>query len=179
VPFLFQIRAATHTDIPAVLALWQAARSDHAETPDTPESLARLLETDPGALLVAGGVGGPVGPAGDVAAALSRGPDVAGALDPATGVEGPLNPTADVAGALIAAFDGWRGNLYRLAVAPSRRREGLARALVEAGEQRLRALGAPKATALVGRGDEAAEALWRAVGYRDDVGIGRWVRRLT
>jgi ribosomal protein S18 acetylase RimI-like enzyme len=139
VPFPFQIRTATHTDIPAVLELWQAARSDHAETPDTPDAVQRLLDTDPGSLLVAG----------------------------------------EIEGALIAAFDGWRGNLYRLAVAPSRRREGLARALVEAGEQRLRELGAPKATALVGRGDEAAEALWRAVGYRDDVGIGRWVRRLT
>jgi hypothetical protein len=37
-------------------------------------------------------------------------------------------------------------------------------------------MGAPKATALVGRGDAQAEALWRAAGYRDDVAIGRWVR---
>jgi ribosomal protein S18 acetylase RimI-like enzyme len=135
----YRIRAATATDIPAVLQLWASARSGHAETPDTPESLARLLATDPRALIVAG----------------------------------------DVDGALIAAFDGWRGNLYRLAVRPERRRAGIARALVDAGEQRLRELGAPKATALVGRGDTVAEGLWNALGYRDDVGIGRWVRRLT
>jgi ribosomal protein S18 acetylase RimI-like enzyme len=84
----------------------------------------------------------------------------------------------EIAGALIAAFDGWRGNMYRLAVAPHRRREGIARALVAAGERRLHAEGAPKVTALVGRGDERAEALWRAAGYKDDVEIGRWVRGL-
>jgi ribosomal protein S18 acetylase RimI-like enzyme len=84
----------------------------------------------------------------------------------------------EVVGALIAAFDGWRGNMYRLAVRPDRRRQNIARRLVEHGEQRLRALGAPKTTALVGRGDEQAEALWRAAGYRDDVNIGRWVRSL-
>jgi ribosomal protein S18 acetylase RimI-like enzyme len=46
------IRNATLSDIPAVLALWASARSGHAETPDTHQSLARLLDTDPGALLV-------------------------------------------------------------------------------------------------------------------------------
>jgi ribosomal protein S18 acetylase RimI-like enzyme len=84
----------------------------------------------------------------------------------------------EVIGALIAAFDGWRGNMYRLAVRADRRREGIARRLVQHGEARLRQKGAPKATALVGRGDEDAEALWRAAGYPDDVKIGRWVRSL-
>ncbi len=69
--------------------------------------------------------------------------------------------------------------MYRLAVVPDRRREGIAQELVAAGEARLRELGAPKATALVGRGDTQAEGLWRAVGYRDDVEIGRWVRSLA
>ncbi len=68
--------------------------------------------------------------------------------------------------------------MYRLAVKPDRRREGIARALVTAGEARLEQQGAPKVTALVGRGDEQAEALWRAAGYKDDVEIGRWVRSL-
>jgi ribosomal protein S18 acetylase RimI-like enzyme len=68
--------------------------------------------------------------------------------------------------------------MYRLAVKPTRRREGIARALVEAGERALRDQGAPKVTALVGRGDEQAEGLWRAAGYKDDVEIGRWVRSL-
>ena len=68
--------------------------------------------------------------------------------------------------------------MYRLAVKPSHRREGIARALVAAGEEHLRAQGAPKVTALVGRGDDQAEGLWRAAGYKDDVEIGRWVRSL-
>jgi ribosomal protein S18 acetylase RimI-like enzyme len=132
------IRSGTTDDIPAVLELWSTARSAHADTPDTPQAVRRLLATDPGALLV----------------------------------------TADLDGVLIAAFDGWRGTMYRLAVKPQARRRGIARALVHAGEERLRALGAPKATALVGRGDRQAEQLWRAVGYEDDAGIGRWVHRL-
>src|SRR3954464_5134010 len=45
-------------------------------------------------------------------------------------------------GALIAGWDGWRGNMYRLAVLPAYRRRGIARALVEAGHARLRELGA-------------------------------------
>jgi ribosomal protein S18 acetylase RimI-like enzyme len=40
----------------------------------------------------------------------------------------------EIVGALIAAYDGWRGNMYRLAVAPAWRRRGIARQLVEAGE---------------------------------------------
>ena len=54
-------------------------------------------------------------------------------------------------GALIAAWDGWRGNMYRLAIVPERRRDGIARRLVESGEQRLRSLGARRVTALVAR----------------------------
>lgn len=123
-----------------MLELWAQARSAHAETRDTLESLTRLLETDPHALLVA--------------------------------------EDGEIQGALIAAFDGWRGNMYRLAVKSDRRRRGIARGLVEHGERRLRERGAPKVTALVGRGDGQAEALWRAAGYRDDVEIGRWVRSL-
>ena len=68
--------------------------------------------------------------------------------------------------------------MYRLAVRAERRRDGIARALVDAGEARLREQGAPKVTALVGRGDTQAEGLWRAAGYKDDVAIGRWVRSL-
>ena len=132
------IRNATREDFPAVLALWDQARSGHAETPDSIEALERLAS---GALLV-------------------------------------HEEQGVIVGALIAAFDGWRGNMYRLAVKPERRREGIARELVDAGETRLREQGAPKVTALVGRGDTQAEGLWRAAGYRDDTAIGRWVRSL-
>jgi ribosomal protein S18 acetylase RimI-like enzyme len=45
---------------------------------------------------------------------------------------------AEVVGALIAAWDGWRGNMYRLAVRDSHRREGIGLALTRAGEDYLR-----------------------------------------
>jgi ribosomal protein S18 acetylase RimI-like enzyme len=83
-----------------------------------------------------------------------------------------------IAGTLIAAWDGWRGNMYRLAVDPPDRRRGIARALVEAGERRLRAQGARRVTAIVARGDERAAGLWTAVGYGRDATVDRFVRNL-
>ena len=84
----------------------------------------------------------------------------------------------EVVGAVIAAFDGWRGNFYRLAVAPERRRRGIARALVAAGEERMRALGAPRVTALVAFDDADAGGFWDAAGYPRDPEIGRRVRTI-
>jgi GNAT superfamily N-acetyltransferase len=81
-------------------------------------------------------------------------------------------------GTLIAGWDGWRGNLYRLVVEPGHRRQGIARDLVEAGESRLRALGATRITALVGRAQPEAAAFWEATGYEDDTNVGRFVRNV-
>jgi ribosomal protein S18 acetylase RimI-like enzyme len=84
----------------------------------------------------------------------------------------------DVVGALIAAWDGWRGNMYRLAVRPERRRQGIARKLVQAGEQHLHRLGARRVTALVAYDDPDAAAFWDATGYPIDPDIGRRLRTL-
>jgi ribosomal protein S18 acetylase RimI-like enzyme len=81
-------------------------------------------------------------------------------------------------GTLIAAFDGWRGNMYRLAVRDDMRRRGIARELVEAGHARLRAVGARRVTALVGADEQAAVALWRSAGYEHDPVHQRFVRNL-
>ncbi len=83
-----------------------------------------------------------------------------------------------ILGALIAAWDGWRGNLYRLAVRPEHRRQGIGLALVRAGEEHLRRQGAYRVSALVGYEDEVASAFWESAGYPQDREIGRRVRNL-
>ena len=82
-----------------------------------------------------------------------------------------------VIGSLIAAWDGWRGQLYRLAVHPGWRREGVATALVRVGEERLRALGARRVAAIVVAEHDHARGFWHAVGY-DQVAQVRFVRSL-
>jgi ribosomal protein S18 acetylase RimI-like enzyme len=135
------VRPATTGDVDAVLDLWGVARTTAAVTEDTPEAVTRLIEHDPGALLVA-------------------------ELD------------GRVVGALVAAWDGWRGNAYRLAVLPEHRRRGIGRALAEEGHRRLRERGARRVTALLGAEDEVAHAFWRSAGYEDDVNVRRYVRNL-
>jgi ribosomal protein S18 acetylase RimI-like enzyme len=84
----------------------------------------------------------------------------------------------EIVGALIAGWDGWRGNMYRLAVRDGSRREGIGLALTRAGEDHLRQCGARRVTALVAFDDETAGAFWEAAGYPVDREIGRRVRDL-
>src|SRR3954447_7679863 len=84
------VRTASAADVAAGLALWAAARSPNASTPDTPQSLERLLATDAAALLVA-------------------------------------ERDGVIVGALVAAWDGWRGGMYRLPGDPAHRRRRLPR----------------------------------------------------
>lgn len=84
----------------------------------------------------------------------------------------------EIVGALLAGWDGWRGNMYRLAVHPAHRRQGIARRLLDAGEAHLRRLGARRVTALVAHDDTVASAFWDAAGYPVDREIGRRVRSL-
>src|SRR4051812_20530796 len=57
-----------------------------------------------------------------------------------------------IVGTLIAAFDGWRGNMYRLAVEAGLRRGGIGASLVSEGGGGLRQAGGRRVTALVGGG---------------------------
>jgi ribosomal protein S18 acetylase RimI-like enzyme len=83
-----------------------------------------------------------------------------------------------IVGTLIAGWDGWRGSMARLAVARDARRQGIARALVAAGERRLRARGARRVNALVDASDDGVREMWRRAGYTDDADVARFVRDL-
>ncbi|HVY77469.1 MAG TPA: GNAT family N-acetyltransferase [Solirubrobacterales bacterium] len=84
----------------------------------------------------------------------------------------------EIVGTLIAAWDGWRGNMYRLAVRDGYRRLGIGLALTRAGEERLRQRGARRVTALVAFDDDTAGGFWDSAGYPLDREIGRRVRNL-
>jgi ribosomal protein S18 acetylase RimI-like enzyme len=84
----------------------------------------------------------------------------------------------EMVGALIAAWDGWRGNLYRLAVREDCRRRGVGLLLTRAGEEYLRSRGARRVTALVAFDDADAGGFWDAAGYPQDEEIGRRVRNI-
>jgi ribosomal protein S18 acetylase RimI-like enzyme len=127
--------------VPAVLALWDSARSPVSVTPDSAEAIEALI-AQPGSVLLL-------------------------ALDGDA-----------LVGTLVVGWDGWRGNMYRLAVRSDMRRRGIALALVEAGHAHLRSIGARRVTALVGEDQDSAAGLWRAAGYARDDRIDRFVRNL-
>jgi RimJ/RimL family protein N-acetyltransferase len=83
-----------------------------------------------------------------------------------------------IIGSIIGTFDGWRGNIYRMAVHPSYRRRGIARALVAEVEKRLGQQGAKRITALVEKDHPWATDFWEAVGFGRDHRIVRHVRNL-
>jgi ribosomal protein S18 acetylase RimI-like enzyme len=84
-----------------------------------------------------------------------------------------------VVGSLIASSDGWRANMYRLAVLPDFRRKGIAGSLVREAERRLREKGITRFTALVESGHSDAIGLWESAGYEHYQGIRRYAKNLT
>ena len=81
-----------------------------------------------------------------------------------------------VVGSIIAAFDGWRGYIYRLAVHPAFRRKGIARRLVDTAHESFARWGAKRITALVETDHPWAVSFWSAVGYAHDERMARFVR---
>lgn len=87
------------------------------------------------------------------------------------------NENGLIVGTVNGADDGRRGWVYRLAVHPEARKEGLGRRLVKELEGRLRAQGCEKLNLLVERDNPDAIAFWRRLGYLDDdvAFLGKWL----
>jgi ribosomal protein S18 acetylase RimI-like enzyme len=84
-------------------------------------------------------------------------------------------------GAILASvmlgYDGHRGWIYYLAVSPDRRRRGLARRMMSAAEDWLRARGAPKIQLMVRDGNDDAIAFYESLGLerQEVVTLGRFL----
>jgi len=81
----------------------------------------------------------------------------------------------DLVGSVIAGWDGWRGSIYRLAVAPDYRRRGIGRDLIDAAVARLREAGARRLQAIVVEGDAQATGFWGAGGWERQADRARFV----
>jgi ribosomal protein S18 acetylase RimI-like enzyme len=76
---------------------------------------------------------------------------------------------------VMAGYEGHRGWINYLAVAPAHRRRGIGRQMLAAAEGRLRALGCPKINLQVRRTNTAVIDFYRRVGFKEDevVSLGK------
>ncbi|WP_430480137.1 GNAT family N-acetyltransferase [Streptomyces sp. P11-1] len=133
-------RSATAADLDRVLAFWKVS-AEGTSISDDGDGVARLVERDPDALILA-------------------------------------ERDGELVGTVIAGFDGWRCHLYRLAVHPEQRRQGVGGALLAAAEERFAALGGRRADAMVLDRNNLAHHAWRAAGYGPEPQWSRWVKHL-
>ena len=84
-----------------------------------------------------------------------------------------------VVATVMAGFDGHRGWLHLVGVAPDCRRRGIARAIVRDAERRLGELGCAKVNLHVRPGNEGARALYAELGYEaePDICMGKHLGR--
>jgi ribosomal protein S18 acetylase RimI-like enzyme len=79
----------------------------------------------------------------------------------------------DIVGAVLCGFDGRRGDLCHLAVAPAYRGRGIGRRLVEECLVQLREVGMLKCNIRVYANNNEGQAFWRHMGFvlRDDLAM--------
>ena len=71
-------------------------------------------------------------------------------------------------GSVMAGYEGHRGWINYLAVAPDQRRQGIAKAMMVLAEKKLRALGCPKINLQVRRTNTAVINFYQAIGFEED-----------
>ena len=81
-----------------------------------------------------------------------------------------------IVGAVIGGWDGWEGQVHRLAVLPEYKRQGIGRALVEKIEQLLFARGAQRISLLVHQGRPDALGFWDSLGELGYMRVPRMLR---
>jgi ribosomal protein S18 acetylase RimI-like enzyme len=88
-----------------------------------------------------------------------------------------LRDGEEIAASVMVGFDGHRGWVYYLAVAPERRRAGLGRAMMEAAEAWLRERGAPKIQLMVRADNSHAIGFYKSLGLEPQkvVTLGRFL----
>jgi ribosomal protein S18 acetylase RimI-like enzyme len=80
-------------------------------------------------------------------------------------------------GTIVAGYDGHRGWLYSLAVAPDVRRRGIGTQLMKHAEQMLKSLGCPKINLQVVAANDSAIEVYKKLGYaiEDRISMGKVV----
>ena len=84
-------------------------------------------------------------------------------------------------GTVIAGWDGWRGNIYRLAVLPAYRKRGIGRFLVNEAENFLISKGAQRIGGLVAKEEPLAVSFWDALaddGFKRDSSFVRYAKSI-
>ena len=71
----------------------------------------------------------------------------------------------ELAGGAMGGWDGWRANIYRLAVHPDYRRRGIGQELVRRVEKMLQGAGATRIYALALIDSPEAAPFWASLGY--------------
>ena len=93
-------------------------------------------------------------------------PDLTG--NPRTRAVVAVTPALGVVGSVLIGYDGWWGWLYRLAVMPQVRRQGIARQLVAFAEEIASSSGAIFLNAIVNRENESSLRTFCSVGWQVD-----------